>query len=173
MTNGRAGLIASGQSDCCNAPAFAPVLKGFEPYADLLNGIKSAVAHPDALRAFPVRLEVVSRTQRRSAQPVLIDWHLAQWRAHPRGKLGCEGGADRPLDGRGRVARYFTQVLGGASEVRTTVTLGTPYYGSVKAAYILNMGRGAPIPLPHRRLRTLVRDMPGLYDLSTFLPLRR
>ena len=59
----------------------------------------------------------------------------------------------------GRVARYFTAVLGGSSEGRTTITLGTPYYGAVKAAVILNSGRGAPVPLPSRRLRTLAATL--------------
>jgi len=66
------------------------------------------------------------------------------------------------------IARYFTHVLGGAAEVATTLTLGTPYYGAVKAAYILNYGKGAPVPLPKRRLRRLARTMPGLHDLLPF-----
>ena len=54
-------------------------------------------------------------------------------------------------------------MLGGSSQVRTTITLGTPYYGSVKAAAILNTGRSAP--LPSRRLRALARTLPGVHDL--------
>jgi hypothetical protein len=49
--------------------------------------------------------------------------------------------------------------------VRATIVIGTPFYGSVKAAYILNSGRGTPVPLPRRRLRALGRTLPGLHDL--------
>jgi hypothetical protein len=47
-------------------------------------------------------------------------------------------------------------------------TPAPPYYGSVKAAHILASGRGAPLPLPHRRLRRLSATMPGLHDLLPF-----
>jgi len=65
----------------------------------------------------------------------------------------------------GLVARYFTEIMGGASAVRQTVTLGTPFFGAVKAAYLLNAGRGAPVWLPRARLRELALTLPGLHDL--------
>jgi hypothetical protein len=68
----------------------------------------------------------------------------------------------------GLVARWFTEQLGGSKDVALTLTLGTPYYGAVLAAYILNRGRGTPVPLPARRLRRMARTMPGLHDLLPF-----
>jgi len=97
----------------------------------------------------------------------LVVWHLSRWRAHPSGSADAKVVLVAHSMG-GLVARYFTHVLGGASDVRTTVTLGTPYHGSVKAAYILSSGRGAPVPLPRKRLRRFVRHMPGFYDLLPF-----
>jgi pimeloyl-ACP methyl ester carboxylesterase len=148
------------------APAFAPVLKGFEPYTDLLTGIGRALAHKEALCEFPYdwRLSVEHNAGQLAR---LVDWHLSRWRAHPSGSADANVVLVAHSMG-GLVARYFTHVLGGASDVRTTVTLGTPYYGAVKAAYILSAGRGAPVPLPRKRLRKLVQHMPGLYDLLPF-----
>lgn len=147
-------------------PAFAPVLKGFEPYTALLTGIGRVLAHPDALCEFPYdwRLSVQHNAGELGRR---VKWHLDRWRAHPAGSADAKVVLVAHSMG-GLVARYFTQVLGGESDVRMTVTLGTPYYGAVKAAYILTSGRGTPVPLPHRRLRHLVRNMPGLHDLLPF-----
>jgi hypothetical protein len=35
----------------------------------------------------------------------------------------------------------------------------------VQAAHVLSTGRGGPLPLPRRRLRSLARTLPGLHDL--------
>src|SRR5260370_35493225 len=64
----------------------------------------------------------------------------------------------------GLVARCFTGTMGGASAVRQTVTLGTPFFGAVKAAYLLNPGRGAPAWLPRARLRELALPLPAVHD---------
>lgn len=145
-------------------PAFAPVLKGFEPYTKLLTGIGRVLAHPDALCEFPYdwRLSVEHNAHELER---LVDRHLSQWRAHPSGSADAKVVLVAHSMG-GLVARYYLHVLGGASDVRTTVTLGTPYYGSVKSAYILSSGEG--LPIPRKRLRKLVRHMPGLYDLLPF-----
>jgi pimeloyl-ACP methyl ester carboxylesterase len=147
-------------------PAFAPVLKGFEPYTELVAGIGRVLAHPDALCEFSYdwRLSVEYNA---GELEKLVRWLLPRWRAHPEGSADAKVVLVAHSMG-GLIARYFTQVLDGASDVRTMVTLGTPYYGAVKAAYILNSGRGAPVPLPRKRLRDLVRHMPGLYDLLPF-----
>ena len=64
----------------------------------------------------------------------------------------------------GLVARCFAETMGGAPTVRQTITLGTPFFGAVKAAYLLNApGRpgiapsGSPArtrPDPSRRPRS-------------------
>lgn len=144
-------------------PAFTPVLRGVEPYTALVTGIRRVVAHPDAILEFPYdwRLPVASNGARLA--DAACD-HLNRWRAHPEGSQDAQLVLVAHSMG-GLVARYFTGVLGGSTEVRTTVTLGTPFYGSVKAAYILSSGRGAPIPLPRSRLRSLAGTLPGVYDL--------
>jgi hypothetical protein len=65
----------------------------------------------------------------------------------------------------GLIAHSFLASLGGDRDVSALITLGTPFRGSVKAAGILSTGKGAPLPLPHRRLRALAKTLPGLYDL--------
>jgi pimeloyl-ACP methyl ester carboxylesterase len=159
---GRTGRVRA--SGLLRFPAFAPVLRGFEPYTKLLTGIGPVLAHPDALREFPYdwRLSVEHNAAELGR---VVDQHLSQWRAHPAGSADAKVVLVAHSMG-GLVARYFNHVLGGASDVRTTITLGTPYYGSVKSAYILSSGRG--VPLPRKRLRKLVQHMPGLYDLLPF-----
>jgi pimeloyl-ACP methyl ester carboxylesterase len=159
---GRTGRIKA--VGLLKTPAFAPVLKGFEPYTDLVSGIGRVLAHPDALCEFPYdwRLSVEYNAAELGRT---VDWLLSRWRAHPSGSADAKVVLVAHSMG-GLVARYFTQVLGGASDVRTTVTLGTPYYGAVKAAYTLSTGEG--VPLPRKRLRKLVQHMPGFYDLLPF-----
>jgi pimeloyl-ACP methyl ester carboxylesterase len=134
---GRTGRVRA--SGLLRFPAFAPVLRGFEP---LLTGIGPVLAHPDALREFPYdwRLSVEHNAAELGR---VVDRHLSQWRAHPAGSADAKVVLVAHSMG-GLVARYFSHVLGGASDVRTTITLGTPYYGSVKSAYILSSGQGSP-----------------------------
>lgn len=94
----------------------------------------------------------------------MAEEHLAAWRLHPRGTRDAKLVLVAHSMG-GLVARYFTHVLGGAHEVRNIVTLGTPFYGAVKAVVMLSTGRGAPLPLPRQRLLRLARTLPGLHDL--------
>ncbi|MFG1816970.1 hypothetical protein ACGFIF_24655 [Kribbella sp. NPDC049174] len=161
---GRIGRIRP--AGLLRAPAFAPILKGFEPYTKLVEGISPALAHRDALSEFPYDWRLsIEHNARELAK--LVERQLARWQAHPDGSAEAKVVLVAHSMG-GLVARYFTEMLGGAAAVRTTVTLGTPYYGAVKAAYIFNTGRGAPVPLPHKRLRELVQNMPGLHDLLPF-----
>jgi pimeloyl-ACP methyl ester carboxylesterase len=144
-------------------PAVAPVLRGLEPYTDLTSGLTQVVRDPAAVLPWPYDWRLSVAHNARLLADVADD-HLRMWRKHPRGSAS----ARLVLVGHsmgGLVARYFTSVLGGAREVRAAVTLGTPFRGAVKAAHILNAGRGAPVPLPRRRLRRLAATMPGLHDL--------
>lgn len=140
-------------------PAFAPMLRGFEPYTALSVRLRNLLS-PEAVSDFPYdwRLSVEHNAKRLASA---AEQHLSRWRAH----------ADRP-DARlvlvahsmgGLVARYFTEVLGGDALVRAVVTLGTPFYGAVKAASLLSSGRG--VPLPRGRVRALVSTLPGVHDL--------
>ncbi|MEV6905852.1 hypothetical protein [Amycolatopsis sp. NPDC051071] len=158
---GRTGRITA--TRLLRFPAFAPVLRGAEPYTRLLSGLREVAAHPDAVAEFPYdwRLAVEHNAGELAK---LAEQHLARWRAHP------AGGKDAKLvlvahSMGGLLARYFTTTLGVAGEVRATITLGTPFRGAVKAACILGQGLGTPLPLPRRRLRDLARTFPGVHAL--------
>jgi hypothetical protein len=145
--------------------AFAPVLRGIEPYSELARAIRTVLPHPAALCEFAYdwRLPVEHNA---GLLAVAAEQHLTAWRRHPQGSATARLVLVAHSMG-GLLATYFTDVIGGttADDVRATVTLGTPFHGAVKAAYILNRGRGAPVPLPHRRLRRLGSTLPALHDL--------
>ena len=147
-------------------PAFAPLLHGFEPYTGLVGGVTRVVAHPDALCEFSYdwRLSIEHNAKELAKA---ADRHLTRWRVHPQGSRDAQLVLVAHSMG-GLVARYLTSVLGAAADVRATVTLGTPFFGAVKAAFILSTGRGAPVPLPRARLKRMTRTMPGLHDLLPF-----
>lgn len=146
-------------------PAFAPVLRGFEPYGPLVDAVTRVAADPAAVAEFGYdwRLPV-------SHNAVLLaefaDAWLTAWRAHPR---HVPSGDTRVVivahSMGGLVTRHLTGIPGAAEMIRMVVTLGTPFYGAAKAAVLLSSGRGAPLPLPHARLRDLARTLPGVYDL--------
>lgn len=158
---GQVGRVAA--SRLLRFPAAAPVLRGFEPYAVLLAGLRRVVPDRAALLEFPYdwRLSVEYNAGLLAAA---AERHLERWRGHPQGSRDARLVLVAHSLG-GLVARYFTGVLGGQRDVRAVVTLGTPFYGSVKTAHLLSKGRGAPLPLPHARLRALGMTLPGLHDL--------
>ncbi|MFD0363052.1 hypothetical protein ACFQZZ_16535 [Nocardia sp. GCM10030253] len=159
--SGRVGRIQPGR--LLRFPAFAPLLRGFEPYTALIEGLRQVVADPAAILAFPYdwRLPV---THNAGLLADAAERHLTAWRSHRSGSRSAKLVLVAHSMG-GLVARYFTGVLGGDSEVRTTIAFGTPFRGSVKAARILAEGKGTPMPLPNERLRSLVSTMPGVHDL--------
>ncbi|MFI7386578.1 esterase/lipase family protein [Streptomyces sp. NPDC049813] len=159
---------------------WTPYLRGQEPYTDLLDTVREYVADPAAVLPYPYdwRLPVATNGKLLAAR---AREHLTAWRAHPAHRAALAHRADQ------RPARlvFVAHSMGGlvtrsaldgshgddlAADTRTVITLGTPFHGSVKAAVILNSGRGAPVPLPHAKLRALCATMPGLHDL---LPLYR
>jgi pimeloyl-ACP methyl ester carboxylesterase len=158
---GRTGRIRATRT--LKFPAFAPLLRGFEPYTGLLASVKRFVVDPAALREFAYdwRLAIDYNADELAK---VAEQHLAAWKQHPKGSRDAKLVLVAHSMG-GLVARYFTAVLGGARDVRTTVTLGTPFYGAVKAVVMLSTGRGAPLPLPRQRLLRLTRTMPGFHDL--------
>jgi hypothetical protein len=144
-------------------PAFAPVLRGFEPYTALLRQVRRVTRNPAAVLEFPYdwRLSIDHNARMLAAA---ADQHLASWRAHPDGHRDARLVFVAHSMG-GLVASYLTGVLGWADAVRVVVTLGTPFYGAAKSVELLSTGRGAPLPMPRRRLRALAATLPGLYDL--------
>ncbi|KOU54212.1 hypothetical protein ADK54_02305 [Streptomyces sp. WM6378] len=155
--------------------AWTPYLRGQEPYTDLLDAVRDCVAHPDAVLEFPYdwRLPVAwnARILAERARR-----HLTAWQNHPAHHRARAHRTDQ------RAARlvFVAHSMGGlvtraaldgthdsdlATDTRSVITLGTPFHSAVKAAVILNTGRGTPVPLPHRKLRALCATMPGLHDL--------
>lgn len=152
--------------------SWCPLLGGVEPYTNLVRGLTPAVADPAAICEFPYDWRLpVAYNARRLAEAV--DRHLTAWTAHPAYELARRHDPDgRPAEVvliahsmGGLLVRELTRIPGAVERVRATLTLGTPFHGAVKAAAILNSGRGAPVPLPHRQLRDLARTLPGLHDL--------
>lgn len=159
--SGRTGRIHSTRT--LRMPAFAPLLGGLEPYTAMLSAATRFAIHADAVREFPYdwRLSIDCNANRLASA---AEQHLATWRNHPKGSRDAKLILVAHSMG-GLIARYFQCLLGGARDVRATVTLGTPYYGAVKSVVMMSSGYGGPIPLPRQRLRRLARTLPGLYDL--------
>jgi hypothetical protein len=178
---GRTGRVRA--TGLLRFPAYMPLLAGAEPYMKLVRAVEGVVADPAAVLAFPYdwRLPVAHNA---SLLAEAMHRHLAAWRAHPAHDVARR----RHPDGRlarvvlvahsmgGLLARYLSLIPGATDDVRATVTLGTPFFGAVKAAVMLNSGRGAPLPARRplvaalRRgadegLRALTASLPGVHDL--------
>ncbi|WP_157751927.1 esterase/lipase family protein [Actinoplanes derwentensis] len=181
---GRYGRVQA--TGLLSVPAFARGLGGTVPYERLVKAVRTVVHHPEVqVVEFPYdwRLPVAHNAGLLAERMVTT---LAEWRADPRHQ---QARREHP-DGRaarivivahsmgGLLARYLTRIPGVTDDVRDTITLGTPFYGSVKAITMINTGRGAPVPLPARRplryawqeradegVRRLAASLPGLHDL--------
>jgi pimeloyl-ACP methyl ester carboxylesterase len=149
------------------APAFMPGLHGIEPYTALLKRLSKEVAvDPRAVGEFAYDWRLsVEHNGKLLAQRCIE--HLDHWQA----VVSSAGYAD-PAEVRlvlvahsmgGLVARYATEVGQARTVVRRIVTLGTPFFGAVKAVQMLATGKGAPIP--QRAARGLAVTCPGVYDL--------
>ena len=145
-------------------PAFAPILRGFEPYTKLLEGLRAAAGDPHAVAEFAYdwRLPVAYNAQLLAEA---IHRHVQTWRAHPAAG-GREAGVVLVAHSMGGLlARHLGLIPGAADEVRATLTLGTPFYGAPKAAVLMSSGRGSALPLPRARLAALASGLPGVHDL--------
>ncbi|MEU6726342.1 hypothetical protein ABZ917_21795 [Nonomuraea wenchangensis] len=159
--SGTTGRIAARR--LLRVPAFAPVLRGVEPYTALLMAAQRQASDPMAVREFAYdwRLSIEHNAR---LLAVHAERHLNMWRGHPKGSRSAQLVLVAHSMG-GLVASYFMYVLGGATDVRALVTLGTPFYGAVKAVHLMSTGAGAPLPMPRQRLRALALTLPGLHDL--------
>ncbi|MCA2215459.1 lipase/acyltransferase domain-containing protein [Jidongwangia harbinensis] len=147
-------------------PGHLPMLGGIEPYTALLRRVAEHVLDPRAVLEFAYdwRLSIEHNAR------LLVPWceqRLAVWR-----QLVAENRWADPADVQltvvahsmgGLVVRYAIEVLGMSSLVRQVITLGTPYYGAVKAVRMMAAGKGAPVP--RRVAQELARTAPGVYDL--------
>ncbi|MCX4094965.1 lipase/acyltransferase domain-containing protein [Nocardia sp. alder85J] len=152
-------------------PAWLPVFGGIEPYHRLLGALREVV-HPAAIAEFAYdwRLSVVHNA---SLLAETIDRHLTAWRAHPDHAHGRRLHPEQ-RDAQvvvvahsmgGLLARALSAVGGATDAIRMTITMGTPFAGSVKTLEALAHGRGLPVPLPADEVREMARTAPGLYDL--------
>ncbi|MCW2144230.1 PGAP1-like protein [Actinoplanes cyaneus] len=182
---GRYGRVTA--TGALRFPAFARILAGFEPYTDLIATTRAGVvpAAPVIDFGYDWRLPVAHNAGLLADR---IDRELRRWRADP----AHDDARRRHPDGRpaqvvivahsmgGLLARYLCTIPGAADDVRAVVTLGTPFFGSVKATAMLNVGRGTRI-LPARRswratfrrtgddgLRALAAGLPGVHELLPF-----
>ncbi len=161
---GRYGRITA--TGLLKLPAYAPFLKGSEPYTTLVAGLRTVVADPAAIGEFAYdwRLPVEYNARLLAAA---ARQHLDAWRAHQADWNPRPARPARLVLVAHSMGGLLVRALPDASEldIRATVTLGTPFDGAATAALILNTGRGAPIPLPRGRLRDLATTLPGLHDL--------
>ncbi|MFB7706349.1 lipase/acyltransferase domain-containing protein [Streptomyces niveus] len=155
--------------------SWTPYLQGFEPYTNLISTVHDCVADPAAVLEFAYDWRLPVGVNAR-ALAVAAHRHLTAWREHP----AHDDARRLRVDERPARLVFVAHSMGGlvtraaldpahdsqlADDTRAVLTLGTPFYGAVKATAILNTGRGAPVPLPHRQLRSISATMPGLHDL--------
>jgi len=147
-------------------PGYMPLLGGFEPYTKLLQRVKDIVVDPRAVAEFAYdwRLsiefnaaELVNRCGR----------HLEEWRKVVAAEHYCDPHEVRVVlvahSMGGLLSRVAAAAPGMPEALRAIITLGTPYFGAVKAVRMLATGEGAPVP--KRAARRLALTCPGLYDL--------
>ncbi|MET8922720.1 hypothetical protein ABZW26_09970 [Streptomyces sp. NPDC004623] len=170
---GRTGRIRA--TGLLTSTAWTPYLRGHEPYTALVERVRKCVAHEAAILPFAYdwRLPVAAngRVLAEAARR-----HLSAWRDHE----AHDRARRHRVDGRPGRLVFVAHSMGGlvtraaldgghdsdlAADTRGVITLGTPFSGAVEAAVILNTGRGTPVPLPRRKLRSLCATMPGLHDL--------
>jgi hypothetical protein len=166
-------------------PGFARYFRGMDPYGPLVKSMRHWVMHDTAVRPFPYDWRLpVSHNARLLAE--FTNRCLAEWRRHEahdmaRRTLGKEMPARVVFVAHsmgGLLVRRVCRDYAPIEDIRTVVTLGTPFVGAVKAVEILNTGRMPGIPLPSdgpllRALqarsdlgvRALVETMPGVHDL--------
>lgn len=146
--------------------AYAPMLGGLEPYTQLLERVEDTVVDRRAVLEFPYdwRLSIEFNAQHLVGA---CEAHLHGWREVARVRGDVDPKRVRVVivahSMGGLIARYASEVLGLSAVLRRIVSLGTPYYGSVKTVGLLTMGAGAPVP--RRAARRLARSCPGVYDL--------
>ena len=152
-------------------PDWLPGLGGFEPYGHMVRSISKVVADRAAVLEFAYdwRLSVEHNgglLARAAAK------HLKDWRRHPKLLRLQELRGDTPEPRLvfvahsmgGLVVRAMGRELP-VSDIRSVITLGTPFEGSVKTLQLLSTGAGAPLRSPATATRDACRSMPGVYDL--------
>jgi hypothetical protein len=125
---------------------------------------------PGRLVVFPYDWRLSNRNSARKLQRFVAE-HLDRWRRtadprrYPEARNAKAVFLCRSMGG--LVARYYLEVLGGRTEARAVVTLGTPYRGSVKAMRMLTGHASGAL----RPWRSLVREVCATYpSIGQLLP---
>ena len=150
-------------------PGSLPGLGGLEPYTTLLNRLRAECVDPRAVSEFAYdwRLPVEHNAS------LLAEHCIHQLQAW-RGIVRPLGLPTDPAEVRVQVVAHSMGGLlataaitghGMSEVVRRVITLGTPYFGSVKTARLLDRGEGAPKFIPREAARLLALTCPGVYDL--------
>jgi pimeloyl-ACP methyl ester carboxylesterase len=147
-------------------PGYMPMLGGIEPYTGLLDRITAVAVDQRAVIEFPYdwRLSI----EFNAAELVTrCEEHLQAWRKVVTAERYTDPNEIRVVivahSMGGLVARFASESLGLSTLLRRVITLGTPYYGAVKAVQMLATGEGAPVP--RQAARRLAVTSPGVYDL--------
>jgi Lecithin:cholesterol acyltransferase len=148
------------------SPSFIPFLGGMEPYTALIKRISDTVVDSRAVAEFAYdwRLSIEFNA---SELVKTCEEHLENWR-----KIVTTERYGDPSEVRlvlvahsmgGLVSRVAASAPGVPDALRAIVTLGTPYFGAVKAVRTMETGEGTPVP--KQAARSLAITCPGLYDL--------
>lgn len=156
-------------------PWWLPGVGGAEPYTELVDALRTRLAHPAALLEFAYDWRLSVEVNGRLLADAVED-HLREWRRHPeheaaRLRRGAREDARVVLVAHsmgGLVCRSMVAELG-TRDIRTVVTLGTPFEGSLDAAVAMATGDLGLFPaglhLPRGAVRDLAATLPGLHDL--------
>jgi hypothetical protein len=142
-----------------------PGFFGIDDYVSLVNDLERSVGAQQVIK-FPYDWRLSNRHAalrlETSALDALRRWRKESNNAQAKLWLVCHSMG-------GLVARYFCEVLGGASETRAVITIGTPHRGSVRALdALVNGKRFGPIDMTR-----LVRSLPSVYELLPLFPVLR
>ena len=141
-----------------------PGFFGVDDYSMLLESLGRS-AGPGQLVTFPYDWRLSNRHAAEklvtAAGDALRRWRTASGNAQAKLWLVCHSMG-------GLVARYFCEKLGGASDTRAIVTMGTPHRGSVRALEALVGLSYGPLSVTR-----LVRSLPSVYELLPLFPVVR
>jgi pimeloyl-ACP methyl ester carboxylesterase len=164
--SGRRGVTATG---AIRYPGVLKWFRGSEDYEQLVTAAQNTAVDPRAVQPYPYdwRLSVASHAE---DLVVKANAHRNRWVQIVRD----EGLGDPDQVGLTLVAHSMGGLVARAACVAgldqtpnvTVLTLGTPYYGSVKALRLIAEGSGSPLKgVDLERLRRFANSCPGVYDL--------